>query len=61
MMTLNRRFLLLIILEQKVMLVLPIHIEFTVTLSNPAGVPVTINYHTSDGTATADEDYSGGC
>jgi len=31
--------------------------EFTVTLSNPSSFPVTVNYSTADGTATAGSDY----
>src|SRR5207253_2778202 len=30
---------------------------FTITLSAPAGVPVTVSYTTADGTATAGSDY----
>jgi len=32
-------------------------INFTVTLSNPSGDPVTVNYATANGTATAGSDY----
>jgi hypothetical protein len=31
---------------------------FTVTISNPSAVPVTVNYQTADGTATAGSDYT---
>ena len=34
-------------------------IQFTVTLSEPAGVDVKVNYETTDGTATAGVDYTG--
>ena len=34
-------------------------INFAVTLSDPVGVPVMINYVTADGSATAGEDYTG--
>ena len=32
--------------------------NFTVTLSNPSSFPVTVNYSTADGTATAGSDYT---
>ena len=32
--------------------------DFTVTLSNPSSFPVTVNYSTADGTATAGSDYT---
>jgi hypothetical protein len=33
---------------------------FTVTLSSPSGLPVTVGYNTSNGTATAGSDYTAG-
>jgi hypothetical protein len=32
--------------------------DFTVHLSNPSAVPVSVNYATADGTATAGSDYT---
>ena len=33
-------------------------LSFAVTLSAPAGVPVSVSYHTADGTASAGQDYA---